>query len=152
MTLEEIEVLARQLIKEHNPYIKFQWSNTKNAYGDYTYQLKTIRLSKVLAPHMAESQVREVIFHEIAHSLCSEGEGHGPYWAQLMRNKFNLEPNPCTDFTGDWLKVPGLWYAVCSQGHSIKSTWARKPTANRSCPQCSPVYNKAYKLEYRQIA
>jgi SprT protein len=148
MDLFDAEILAKQLISQYNPGVEFSWSRAKNAFGDYHWAANMIRLSKVLTPLRPESEVRNTIMHEIAHSLTPRDTGHGRAW-QIQMIKFGLKPERCTKTVADLTKIGKYWYGVCPSGHKV-GQWSRKPNAPRSCSKCSKYYNPAYKIKYVQ--
>jgi predicted SprT family Zn-dependent metalloprotease len=148
LNLFDAEILAKELISRYNPGVTFAWSRTKNTFGDYHYSGRILRLSKVLTPMRPESEVRNTIMHEIAHSLVPPGTKHGRAW-QLQMLKFGLKPEACSKTVADLSKVPGAWAGICPSGH-IVGRWMRKPSVVRSCSKCSPVYNAKYRIKYFQ--
>ncbi len=151
MDLFDAEILAKTLISHYNPGVQFAWSRTKKSYGDYFWSRNLIRLSSVLIPLMPIEEVTNVIMHEIAHSLCPPGEGHGPKWrAQMI--KFGLKPERCSTTSADLAALPGNWYAVCPKHGRTGDYFLRKPRLARSCTRCYPGrYNAEYKVIWHQV-
>jgi predicted SprT family Zn-dependent metalloprotease len=150
--LHSAEILAKELIGRYNPSIQFKWSRTKQAFGDFSYSTRTIRLSNVLTPKCTEAEVRDTIMHEIAHSLCPPATGHGPVW-QLKMQEFGLKPSKSTriEAEAELDNLPGNWYGVCPSGHRCKKVFSRKPRKVRSCFECSPSYNPKFDLVWHKI-
>ena len=81
MELKKAEELAKKLLQEHNPKYSFKWDNAKVRFGCCHYVTKYISLSKILTHMNNEEEVKNVILHEIAHSL-TEGENHSRVWKE----------------------------------------------------------------------
>lgn len=146
MDLFEAEVLAKELISQHNPGVQFSWSRSKNAFGDYHWSGNIIRLSKVLTPLRPASEVRNTIMHELAHSLTPANTRHGRAW-RIQMIKFGLKPESCTKTVADLTQIGSYWYGMCPSGHNV-GQWSRKPSAVRSCAKCDKYYNPKYKIQY----
>lgn len=81
-TLQSVESLTRELMTHHGLIgWNFKWLHSYRCYGRCYYNRKLIGLSKrfVLSSKVTDSDIRNVILHEIAHAL-EPGAHHGPRW------------------------------------------------------------------------
>lgn len=95
MDYQETQNMAQQLIKQYCPDYGFRWHNKKRALGTCQYGPKKIALSLHFVEKATESEVKEVILHEIAHAL-TPGAGHGPTWKRTAQ-KLGATPKATTN-------------------------------------------------------
>lgn len=143
MTLDAIEQLARDLMKQHGlKGWRFQFDNAVSRYGSCHYRKKLITLSRHLALLCPEDEVRDTILHEIAHALVDESVWHGPEW-KAMAVKIGASPVRC--YQGE-ARIPGKWVSICAQcGWQVR----QHRRTDFSCINCSNgTYNPKYKMEW----
>lgn len=82
MELQRAHFLANQLMNQHGisqKGWKFSFDNARRRFGCCSYRKKQISLSKHLTLLNSESEVKNVILHEIAHAL-TRGHHHDHIW------------------------------------------------------------------------
>ncbi len=82
MELSEVRKLALELIKENGATCWFTFSEARRQLGCYSPKDNTIHISKSLAELNNKKVVKDVLLHEIAHSL-TRGHGHDRVFKRL---------------------------------------------------------------------
>lgn len=144
MELQNAERLARELISTHNPIVGFKFSNGFSRLGYYSPKYDMISLSKDFAQYNDERLVRDVILHEIAHSL-TKGHHHD----QVFRAKCKeLGCNPLSR-TKEIVKEPPKRYKyTCPNCGLVVYRQNKKYTL--VCARCCRLYAKnQYTTKYR---
>ena len=123
--------LARELMNAHGIDVPFGWNRRSKTFGVTTFVggvPVSIELSSLFVAINEESEVRDVILHEIAHAKVGVLAGHGWMWKIVARA---IGANP-DRHCGDGVKVPLLAFvAPCTCGHV--HTHARIPKRNHRC-------------------
>jgi predicted metal-dependent hydrolase len=96
MQLEHALALAWELMEEHG-LLEQSWtvlpSRARKFIGLCCYDSQVIYLSEFHVPRMPETEVRDVILHEIAHALAGSGHGHDWAW-QAVATRLGAQPKP----------------------------------------------------------
>lgn len=132
----------------------FRFNQRKRALGICNYTHRRIELSAPFVVRNDESQVRDVILHEIAHALTPPPEPnenpdgmttsvpppaghrpHGPAW-RAMCLKIGANPDR---LNATAVAPPGEWRAVCP-GCQTTHHRHRRPAPDRTyvCKACGP--------------
>jgi predicted SprT family Zn-dependent metalloprotease len=78
--------LARTLMTQHGVgHWKFGFDRAVRRFGLCNYSAQTITLSAKLTEMNPETEVRQVILHEIAHAMVGSKVGHGAKWIRQAR-------------------------------------------------------------------
>jgi predicted SprT family Zn-dependent metalloprotease len=151
MELKKAQVLAENLIQDHGLVDwEFRFDRAKKRFGLCHYTDRYISLSRYLTELNPESLVRETILHEIAHALCSPGEGHGKRWRETVTA---IGGNPKRCYHPEEVKTPKLKYT----GHCPHC--AKKFSAQRkrkvACLSCCQKHNygrfsKSFLIEFSE--
>ena len=88
MTLQEIETLAKQLIRKHEKesdlepgwQFRFDFASSRGGVCKYTEKLITLSVTYCLKAWKAE--IEDTILHEIAHAIVGPGHGHDTVWEE----------------------------------------------------------------------
>lgn len=123
MNLLLAEKLAKYLMRqwEVGDEWEFVWSNGKRQLGCATetrnrqtkvVSKRQLRLSKHLVRHNEESEVRDVILHEIAHIKAGLDNGHNHIWKQWCV-RVGARPERCAD-TNKLKVVEPKYIVVCT--------------------------------------
>jgi predicted SprT family Zn-dependent metalloprotease len=141
--------LANTLMKEHGIIEKgwkFKFDNAKRRFGVCKYTPKLISLSKPLTILNNESQVKDVILHEIAHAL-TPGEGHSMVWKRMAKS-IGCCGERC--YSSSKIVTPQSKYSAVCVGCGYTHKKHKKPKYISSCGFCSKsVFNPKFKLEYK---
>lgn len=89
MNLNQAELMARQLMKQHDvtaPW-HFHWSRGGETgfTGQTDYNNHRLRLSRYKVERRTEDQIRNTILHEIAHILVGPNHNHDKTWMDQAR-------------------------------------------------------------------
>ena len=140
MDLLDAEVLVKKLMKEHRiNYWTFKFDNAKRRFGGCSIKRATISLSAPLTKINSESEVRDVILHEIAHSLAfirygSQIKSHGIEWSRTAK-KIGCTGNRCHNAPN---RPKPKYLGICSNcGRKIRSH--RRTII--ACGECCRKYN-----------
>lgn len=151
--LTELELFAKQKMKEHGIDYKFKWTKAKRAAGVCSFTKKEIRVSSVLATARGLEKTKQTILHEIAHALAGKrGDfGHGWIWKQEA-TKLGVQPDRCFQMSREEKQqVQYKYTGVCPVCGYEQAHHSRKWKHERSCAKCdSTGYNPRYKLTERQ--
>ena len=88
MTLQEIETLAKQLIRKHEkesglePGWKFGFDLAPSRGGICCYTEKLITLSVTYCLKAWKAEIEDTILHEIAHAIAGYEHGHDAVWEE----------------------------------------------------------------------
>ena len=83
MKLNEVQELVKGLFEQHGLRQRgytFEFNNTKARFGSCDPLLKVITLSKHLTELHDLAIVKDVILHEIAHSMVHRNDKHSKAW------------------------------------------------------------------------
>lgn len=99
MKLLDFQFLALQLMLEHGLVqagwtMQFNKGQGRYQHGWCYHNRRTLAFVKGYAERCDIPQARDIILHEIAHALCSPGEGHGVAWRNMCR-RIGAVPNRC---------------------------------------------------------
>lgn len=136
MKFGEIRTLAATLIDDHLPGAgwMFDFDNAKKRVGCCKHGKKLITISRHLADQLSESEIRDVLLHEIAHALVGVSHGHNQVWKRKAleigcnaQRCCHVDVSHLCDYHGECLD--------CKKTYS----WTRKPKYPISgyiCPHC----------------
>lgn len=127
---------------------RFEWSRGKRTFGDVTFGMQRLRLSKILTELNEEGQVLDTILHEIAHALAGRDAGHGPRWKACAK-QVGATPERC-DPTGE--VAPPNYIGTCpSCGRTVKRYRMGKSTRSMSCGTCDKNYNPEFLFKWEKV-
>jgi len=136
MDTNDAHRLARKLMNEHGLYDwAFQFDNAIVRFGLCQHSKRNISLSRKLTELNEESEVRDVILHEIAHALVGFKAGHGPVW---QRKALSIG---CNASRTHGAKLPNQKWTVTCPNCGKKSQRSRKNKAPTACGKCCIAYN-----------
>jgi len=142
--LQSAEQMAITLMNNHGLLQagwKFKWDKAISSAGCCHFSSSTITLSRHLIPLMPESEVRDIILHEIAHALVGVNHAHDVVW-KAKAIEIGCSGNRCYDSN---YSVKPKYKAICINGHI--SYGHRRLHA--SCGVCSSHFNEKYLLKYQ---
>ena len=147
MELKKAEELAKKLLQEHNPKYSFKWDNAKVRFGCCHYITKHISLSKTLTLMNNEEEVKNVILHEIAHSLTI-GEHHSKVW-KAKAISIGYKGDRCYS---KLVKTPKGKYVYQCPICKNKYYEHRKIRRKSACRRCCEKYNNGkYSDDYEIV-
>ena len=110
--LEEVRVLARNLMNEHGlEDWEFDWSNRVANFGDCSFHRRRIRLSRKMAAIRDIDATRNTILHEIAHAL-TPGHKHDRVW-KLKAIEVGADPRATSEMPPDAAQCLPWHYCLC---------------------------------------
>lgn len=132
MRFSEIESFAKEMLSEYGlDHVEFKWSNAQSFVGQARTSRefgrvvgKQLKLSKpmlaALKPEHQESEILDVILHEIAHILANERYQdfckHDYRWRHMAK-KIGANPTTCvTEGTIDHKRIVTKYTAKCGRG------------------------------------
>jgi predicted SprT family Zn-dependent metalloprotease len=150
MNIESAKYLAFKLMTQHG-LIMTGWNlvidNAVKRFGRCSYRLRQINLSGPLIELNDESEVRDVILHEIAHAL-TKGDGHGARW-KAKCVEIGCRPVRC--YTTDNVTQPAMRYQAtcggCGRVHQ-RTRAVDKFGPKRSCRCQKGPWDKRILLVY----
>ena len=143
MKLELAEKMVNEKIAEYGlTGYYFQWSNTKNVFGDHNSFFKRIRLSKPLTLINDEDKVKLTVLHEIAHAL-TPGQNHNETWkakcieiggdgkrcktdANFIEPKYGVKCNNCKKIVKKGFRqtsLAGKYHSQCGNLYGGSLQW-----------------------------
>lgn len=112
--------LARSLMNQHGlGHVPFEFDRAKSRLGSTRYMRTDlvnpirITLSANYVDLLPESEIRDVILHEIAHGLAGHKAGHGPIWKAHAR-RIGCTAMRCATPSA---RPDGAYSGVCPVGH-----------------------------------
>lgn len=148
LSLTEVEELALDLMRQYallDSGWSFKFDRATQRFGQCNFRLKTISLSKVLAPVIDESEVRDTLLHEIAHAIAGYSAGHGRKWKELF-----ISMGGSGKRTSDY-DVPVTiytWVGTCPQGHEVGMS--RQPKRVQFCLRCSRKFSPSNMITWKK--
>lgn len=142
------EALALELMSEYGlTSWTFGFDGARRRLGACWLDRKRITLSRHFVSLNAESTVRDVILHEIAHAL-TPGEGHGP---KFKRKALELGCNPASCVPSE--EVVSSPARVVLECPHCGRTWQRyrRPSRKLVCGPCSKGRRYAKTLRVRVL-
>src|SRR6476661_4920162 len=132
VNLHEIESFAKDLIKEHCPTYRFEWSRGTTVHGQCSYTRRVIKLSKPYALVATQDQIFNTITHEIAHAVVGSGHGHDFVW-QNKHRQLGGNGKRCST-----VSVPrAINYVLTCEGKCWTANYQRRPKLEgRICRRC----------------
>jgi predicted SprT family Zn-dependent metalloprotease len=110
----------------------FDWDNARRRMGACHHRSRKVTLSRHFVARNGPSEIRETLLHEISHSLCGQGHGHGPVWKAMAR-RIGCRPIRC----GNADMPAGKWRAVCGGCGRLFHRHRRVRTGRRMwCKRC----------------
>ena len=143
MDLQIVQQLARGLMDSHGLE---QWDlvfdRARRRAGMTRYNHRVISLSQPLMQLYDETQVRDVVLHEIAHARVGTGHGHDATWKKEARRL----GTPARASISEGPRAPAPYVGRCSNGHEVERF--RLPRGARSCATCSKTFDSRYLLTW----
>jgi predicted SprT family Zn-dependent metalloprotease len=144
LDLSDARALALGLMARHGlTGWRLTFDHAKTRAGVCHFDRREIGLSRALTRLHSAGQVTDTVLHEIAHALTGPGHGHDKVW-RATALRIGCSGTRC--IASDAPKVEGSWVGVCPAGH--RTTAHRRPIRVRSCPECSPVFDRSALLEW----
>lgn len=132
-TLNRVKVIAHSLMSDHldmNVW-SFGFDRAKRRAGQCNFTAQRITVSRYFAELHDESDIEQIILHEVAHALAGPSAGHGPEWrAQALR--IGYRGGRTTSLRVDTAAAP--WVGHCDGGH--EHVRYRKPSGQYRCRLC----------------
>jgi len=100
-------------------------------YGSRTGKPK-ITLSRALMVNWAESEVRNIVLHEIAHALAGHAAGHGREWKRVARS-IGCSGDRCWSPSDDAPALAKPWVGTCP---TCKRQVQRHRRQQIACSRC----------------
>lgn len=95
MQLETARLLAERLMQDHGlPDWHFKFDHAKSRMGRCYYPGKIISMSAALVALNTETDVRDVVLHEIAHALVGPSHHHDWIW-RIKAREIGARPERC---------------------------------------------------------
>ena len=151
MDLYKAQTLANELMQKHGikqQGWRFTFDNARRRFGCCKYRAKVITLSKYLTHLNDEKEVRNTILHEIAHALVGVGHGHDSVWKRKAL-EIGCDGKRCYT-TENTNIVKGKWQATCPKCGYVHNKH-RKPKRQKSCGNCSNVFDKERLLDFNLV-
>jgi predicted SprT family Zn-dependent metalloprotease len=139
--------LAEELIALHTPgrAWTFAFDSAKRRAGACHYSSRRITVSRYLAAKMDETELRQVLLHEIAHALAGHAAAHGPQWRAVAKGLGytgkRLHDGPIADERAPWI-------GTCVAGHVHYRF--RRPTSPLSCGLCARGFSRAALITWQR--
>ena len=131
MTLNDAETLTNSLLQQHAPnHWRQGWRFGSflppgRTLGNTDYGIKRINLSRNYVLKATESDVRDVILHEVAHVLAGRNvAAHGPVWRAYALS-VGAHPRACKDASS--VDLGTRYVGKCPHGCIIN--YQRRPGA-----------------------
>jgi predicted SprT family Zn-dependent metalloprotease len=148
MNLNDASRLARQLMNIHGlANWEFRFDRAVQRFGCCYACRKLITMSAPLTTLNPESEVVDMILHEIAHALVGEGHGHDTAWKAQAR-AIGCRGQRCYPH---WVKTPRPKYrGTCP---NCGRWWERNRRIRAACGACSPThYHSKYRLTWTKVS
>ncbi len=148
MDLEKAEVLAWDLLKEHdlNSW-HFKFDRAKLRFGKCDFRKKEISISKHLTALNDEDVVQNTLLHEIAHALAGHKAGHGAKW-KTITIEIGGTPERC--FSNTKVKLPNMKFtAKCGTCSKEFQASRKRKIACKAC--CQNFNNGKYSAKFEII-
>ena len=139
--------LAGELLEQHLPGARwtFGFDRAVRRAGACHHADRRITLSRHLVERADETEVRDVLLHEVAHALAGHGAGHGPRWRAACRSighrGSRLHDRPIAEERATWV-------GACPAGHEHRRF--RRPGRPVSCGLCSRSWSRAALITWRR--
>lgn len=133
MLLTTASTIALRLLNDHGLTAKgwaLRWTSSMRVLGYCSYGPKTITLSRQWVAKLTESELVDLMLHEIAHAVAGHCAGHGPEW-QKVAAQFGVKTEECGRFDGFLVK---RFVAKCGCNRNFYKT--RLPHTSRVCTAC----------------
>ncbi len=151
MELVLAEKLALNLMTKHNLLQngwRFEFDNAKRRFGCCHHRTKVISLSRELVKLNNEPRVQNTILHEIAHALVGVGHGHDSVWKRKAL-EIGCDGKRCYT-TENTNIVKGKYQATCPKCGYVHNKH-RKPKRQKSCGNCSNVFDRERLLDFNLV-
>ena len=132
MNTEKAFALAQKMVNDHGlAGWRIVRRNYKSTGGVTYFGTKTIGLSATLAEKWTETQLRQIVLHEIAHALVGGDHGHDKVWSAKARS---------IGYTGgrthDLPTVERRWIVSCPN-HGELGRRHNRARSTRYCAKCT---------------
>lgn len=132
VNLHEIENFAKDLINEHCPSYRFEWSRGTTVHGQCNYTRRVIKLSKPYAMVASQDQLFNTITHEIAHAIVGAGHGHNFVW-QHKHRELGGNGKRCST---THVPVTAKYVLTCERNCWTANYQRRPKLVGRICKRC----------------
>lgn len=136
MDIDAARTLAEELLRRHPELSDWRITfsrRSRRTLGLCRHRHKAIQLSTHFIRLNPEAEVRDIVLHEIAHSLVGPGHGHGPQWKAMAR-RVGANPDRVNHTA---TMPPGDWVAVCPNCNRRFECF-RRPRRRCWCRPCGP--------------
>jgi predicted SprT family Zn-dependent metalloprotease len=123
----------------------FAFDNAKTRAGQCDFQRRRITVSRHLAGRFSDTDVDQVMLHEIAHALAGARAGHGPRWRSIARE---LGYTGARLHDGPIASDLAPWVGHCPAGH--EHFRYRRPSRPMACARCSRRYDPAHTITWQR--
>lgn len=153
MQKEAIEVLARDLMREHGLFEQgwtFGFDRAVRRAGCCHWSERRITISPKVTAEWTEAGVRDMVLHEIAHAICGHAAGHGFKWQRMHKSLGGNGKRLYSGYASD-TSTTGVtalkhkWVGTCPACGNTHLTHKR---LTKSCGECDPKYNERYRIVY----
>lgn len=154
MNLTEAKELAISLMTKYNLIKlgwKFDFNNRARSAGLCSYRKKIIYLSRIITELESYEFVKDVILHEIAHSL-TPGHHHNEVWKKKAI-EIGCNGDRCFQHKKENLENIAKYKGVCPNGHEFFRMKKPKDNISQSCGFCDKTgFNRNYKIYFYKIS
>ncbi len=143
----DVRRLAESLIDAHlaGRGWTFGFDRAVRRAGLCDYERRRITVSRYLVERADESEVRQVLLHEIAHAVAGHRAAHGQRWraaaGRIGYTGSRLHDRPIAEERATWV-------GRCPAGHEHRRF--RRPTRPSSCGACSRRFSPAAVITWRR--
>ncbi|MDR6939517.1 SprT-like domain-containing protein [Arcanobacterium hippocoleae] len=152
MDLISAAELAWELLAEYQLHDwSFGFDRARRRAGATNFSKRKITLSRELTTAYSETQVREIILHEIAHALVGAAHGHNQIWRakciEIGAKPIAYLREDATNEIHNAARPKPLWIGTCPAKHKIDRY--RRPRTPQSCARCSRTFSPKHLISWR---
>lgn len=143
MKISETEKLVKELLQTHNPSCGFEFCTGVSRLGYYNTKKNMIHISREFAKNNSEEFVRDIILHEIAHSLTRFHKHDQVFKAKA----YQLGCSAKSNVEYEVVLPPMKYKYTCSKcGHVL---FRQRKDYRLACASCCDKYaNGKYSAKY----
>ena len=138
MTLQEIETLAKQLIRKHEkvsglqPGWQFGFDLAASRGGVCWQRKKLITLSVTFCLKASREEIIDILLHEIAHAIVGHQHGHDAVWQEAAK-RIGCSAERCHSVD----HTPPRWVGECKcAGKQWERQRLTRPAKTGVCSKC----------------